>query len=161
MTTTTMNWTALIGFKLSWFALVLFQDMLLIPVLLFILWSLWRCSPAERVAWLVLAAVGITLDSLLQYSGVLSFTDSAWLPLWMLTLWLAFGLVVVQVFSAYLQNYWIAALIAAVSGPMAYIGGAALSGQMHVSTTIEAYVALALCWGCYGVLSGWSRKFYA
>jgi Protein of unknown function (DUF2878) len=161
MTTTTMNWTALIGFKLSWFALVLFQDMLLIPVLLFIFWSLWRCSQAERVAWFVLAGVGITLDSLLQYSGVLSFTNSIWLPLWMLTLWLAFGLVVVQVFSAYLQNYWIAALIAAVSGPMAYIGGAALSGQMHVSTNIEAYGVLALCWGGYGVLSGWSRKFYA
>ncbi|MBU0914352.1 MAG: DUF2878 domain-containing protein [Gammaproteobacteria bacterium] len=158
---TSMNWPALIGFKLSWFALVLFQNLLIIPVLLFVLWSLWRCSQAERVAWLGLAAVGIMLDSVLQYSGVLSFSASVWLPMWMLTLWLVFSLVVVQVFSVYLQNYWLAALIAAVSGPMAYLGGAALSGQMLVSGTIEAYLALALCWGCYGVLSGWSRKFYA
>jgi len=108
-----------------------------------------------------LAAVGITLDSVLQHSGVLSFTAAVWLPMWMLTLWLAFSLVVVQVFSHYLQNYWLAALIAAVSGPMAYLGGSALSGQMQISDTTEAYIALALCWGCYGVLSGWSRRFYA
>lgn len=161
MTITTMNWTALIGFKLSWFALVLFQNLLLVPVLLFVAWSLWRCRQRERLAWLALAVAGITLDSLLQYSGVLSFTGSAWLPLWMLTLWLAFSLVVVQVFSVYLQNYWLAALVAAVSGPMAYLGGAALSGQMQVSNTLQAYVVLAVCWSCYGVLSGWSRKFYA
>lgn len=158
---TAMNWTALIGFKISWFALVLFQNLLLIPVLLFLLWSLWRCSQPERLAWLTLALVGIAMDSLLQYSGVLSFTASVWLPLWMLVLWFVFSMVLVQVFSVYLQNYWLAALIAAVSGPMAYLGGAALSGQMQVSSTIQAYTMLALCWGCYGVLSGWSRRFYA
>ncbi|WP_288739779.1 DUF2878 domain-containing protein [uncultured Rheinheimera sp.] len=158
---TKMNWPVLIGFKLSWFALVLLQNMLLIPVVLFVFWALWRCNRAERLAWLALAAVGIALDSVLQYNGVLSFTSSEWLPLWMLALWLVFSLVVVQVFSAYLQNYWLAALIAAVSGPMAYLGGAALSGQMQVSNTTEAYIALALCWGCFGVLAGWSRRFYA
>jgi hypothetical protein len=158
---TRINWSVLIGFKLSWFALVLFQNLLLLPVLLFVLWSMWRSSGAERLACLALAAVGITLDSVLQYSGILSFTGSAWLPLWMLMLWLVFSLVLVRVFSVYLQNYWLAALIAAVSGPMAYLGGAALSGQMQISDTTESYLALALCWGCYGVLSGWSRKFYA
>ena len=156
-----MNWPVLIGFKLSWFALVLFQNLLLVPVLLFLLWGLWRCSQPERLAWLVLALVGIAMDSLLQYSGVLSFTASAWLPFWLLVLWLAFSLVVVKVFSVYLKNYWLAALVAAVSGPMAYLGGAALSGQMQVSSAIEAYIALAFCWACYGVLCGWSRKFYA
>ncbi len=156
-----INWPVLIGFKLSWFALVLLQNTLLVPVLLFVVWSVWRCHRAERVAWLALAALGIALDSVLQYNGVLSFTSSEWLPLWMLALWLGFSLVVVQVFSAYLQNYWLAALIAAVSGPMAYLGGAALSGQMQVSNTTEAYIALALCWGCFGVLAGWSRRFYA
>ncbi|MBU1619427.1 MAG: DUF2878 domain-containing protein [Gammaproteobacteria bacterium] len=156
-----INWPALIGFKLSWFALVLFQNLLVIPVLLFVLWSLWRCSQSERLIWLALAAVGISLDSVLQYSGVLSFSGATWLPLWMLVLWLVFSLVVVQVFSVYLQKYWLAALIAAVSGPMAYLGGAALSGQMQVSQTTEAYIVLALCWACFGVLSGWSRKFYA
>ncbi len=158
---TRINWLVLIGFKLSWFALVLFQNLMLIPVLLFVLWSVYQCSRTERLAWLALASVGITLDSVLQYSGVLSFTSSVWLPLWMLALWLVFSLVLVRVFSVYLQNYWLAALIAAVSGPMAYLGGAALSGQMQISNSIEAYLALALCWGCYGVLSGWSRRFYA
>lgn len=158
---TAINWPVLIGFKLSWFALVLFQNLLVIPVLLFVFWSLWRCNPSERLIWLALAALGIALDSALQYSGVLSFNGAAWLPLWMLVLWLVFSLVVVQVFSVYLQKYWLAALIAAVSGPMAYLGGAALSGQMRVSHTTEAYIALALCWACFGVLSGWSRRFYA
>lgn len=158
---TTINWPVLIGFKLSWFALVIFQNLLLIPVLLFVFWALWHCSQAERFAWLALAALGIAQDSVLQFSGILSFTDSGWLPLWMLTLWLVFSLVVVRVFSIYLQKYWLAALIAAVSGPMAYLGGAALSGQMQVSSDTEAYVALAVCWGCFGVLSGWSRRFYA
>jgi len=158
---TAMNWPVLIGFKLSWFALVLFQNLLVIPVLLFLFWSLWRCSKSERLTWLALAALGISLDSVLQYSGVLSFNGAVWLPLWMLVLWLVFSLVVVQVFSVYLQKYWLAALIAAVSGPMAYLGGAALSGQMQISHTTEAYIALMLCWACFGVLSGWSRRFYA
>jgi Protein of unknown function (DUF2878) len=156
-----MNWPVLIGFKLSWFALVLYQNLLLVPVLLFLAWSLWRSAPAERVAWLMLAVAGISMDSLLLYSGVLSFTGSGWLPLWMLALWLVFSLVLVQVFSHYLKNYWFAALSAAVSGPLAYLGGAALSGQMQVSHTTEAYVALALSWAFYGMLSGWSREFYA
>lgn len=158
---TSFNWPVLIGFKLSWFALVLFQNLLLLPVLLFVLWSVWRCNRAERLAWLVLATAGIVMDSVLQYSGVLNFNAGLWLPLWMLASWLVFSLAVVQVFSVYLQNYWLAALSAAISGPMAYLGGAALSGQMQISQTTEAFAALALCWGCFGVLSGWSRKFYA
>lgn len=158
---TAINWPVLIGFKVSWFALVLLQNQLIVLVLVFLLWSLWRCSQAERLAWLLLAGVGIALDSLLQYAGVLSFTGSTWLPLWMLTLWLAFSLVVVKVFSVYLQNYWLAALIAAASGPMAYLGGSAVSGQMQITATTEAYIALVVAWACYGVLSGWSRRFYA
>ena len=81
-----INWPVLIGFKLSWFALVLLQNTLLVPVLLFVVWSVWRCHRAERVAWLALAALGIALDSVLQYSGVLSFSSSVWLPEWMLAL---------------------------------------------------------------------------
>jgi hypothetical protein len=156
-----MNWPVLIGFKLSWFALVLAQNLLIIPVLLFLAWSLWHSKQPERLAWLGLAVVGITMDTVLQYSGVLSFSGVVWLPLWMLALWLVFSLVLVKVFAVYLQNYWIAALSAAVSGPMAYIGGATLSGQMQVTSTTESYIALGLCWACFGVLAGWSRRFYA
>lgn len=156
-----MNWPVLIGFKLSWFALVLAQNLLVVPVLLFLFWSLWHSKASERLVWFGLAVAGISMDSLLQYSGVLSFSGFVWLPLWMLALWLVFSLVLVKVFALYLQNYWISALSAAISGPMAYVGGAALSGQMQVSNSSESYMALALCWACFGVLAGWSRRFYA
>lgn len=156
-----MNWTVLIGFKLSWFALVLWQNLLVPAVLAFVAWSLWRSAKEQRFGWLLLVVVGVVMDSLLQYYGVLSFKQHAWLPLWMVTLWAVFSLVVVKVFSVYLKNYAVAALISAVSGPMAYLGGAALSGQLQVNPAVEAYIVLALCWACFGVLSGWSRKFYA
>ena len=156
-----MNWPLLIGFKLSWFALVLFQDQLLVPVLLFIAWFLWRSSPAERWCWLMLALVGVSLDSLLLGATVISFKGMVWLPWWMVTLWLVFSLAVVKVFSVYLQNYMVAAVLAAIAGPLAYKAGAALSGQMQMNASIEAVALMMLCWAGLGVLFGWSRRFYA
>ena len=60
------NWRALIGFELCWFALVLWQQWALLPVLLYWLYGLWRLANAERVAVLLIVLAGVAVDALVE-----------------------------------------------------------------------------------------------
>lgn len=162
-TKTKIPWRALIGFELCWFLLVFFQQLVFWPVLAYLFYGLWRLtSNRARVAVLLTAALGIAIDSTLVATGVLSFAQLAWLPLWFLLLWGIFALALVEVMNRFLTKPWLAFLLAGVGGPLSYIGGAALSdGIMSFPAGLWSYAVLALIWGLLGVLFGYSRRWYA
>jgi hypothetical protein len=135
-----------IGFKLSWFGLILFPMLALWPVLVYWIWSLWRLSAKSKVAVLMITAMGGLMDIGLVQIDVFKFLGSNFLPLWMWMLWGCFALVLVQVLAAMLKHWWLAALLGAVSGPLAYWGGAALGGQLIYANTQEFLLTLAPCW---------------
>lgn len=160
---TKIPWRALIGFELCWFLLVFFQQLVFWPVLAYLLYGLWRLTSSRaRIAVLLTAALGIAIDSLLVMTGVLSFAQLAWLPLWFLLLWGIFSLALVEVMNRFLTKPGLAFLLAGVGGPLSYIGGAALSdGVMSFPAGLWSYAVLALIWGSLGVIFGYSRRWYA
>jgi len=160
---TKIPWRSLIGFELCWFLLVFFQQLLFWPVFLYLLYGLWQLpSRNAQIAVLLTAILGIAVDSIMVVTGVLSFAQMAWLPLWFLLLWAIFALALVEVMSKFLTHPGIAFVVAGVGGPLSYIGGAALSdGIMSFPAGIISYVILGLVWGGLGILFGYSRRWYA
>lgn len=135
-----------IAFKLCWFALICWQYLLIVPVVLYWCFAMFRLQHRARIAVVVLTLTGLALDSVLIASGWLTFTGSAFLPMWMVALWACFALMLVQVLADLLRNPWLAALFGAVGGPLAYWGGSILGGQMLYQPVLELSVLLGLCW---------------
>lgn len=135
------------GFKLCWFGLILLPAIAIWPVLLYWLWSVWQLAGKARAAVLAIAVIGALMDTLLLQTGVFSFAGTEYLPIWMLLLWGCFALVLVQVLAVWLKQWWLAALVGAVTGPLAYLGGAMLGGQLIYTDTTTLLLTLAPCWG--------------
>lgn len=138
------------GFKLCWFGLILIPQLAIWPALLYLLWSLWQLAAKARLAVVGISIAGISMDTLLLKNAVFSFVDSGYvspfLPPWLLLLWGCFALVLVQVLASWLRHWWLAALVGAVTGPLAYWGGAALGGQLLFFDTTTFLLTLAPCW---------------
>lgn len=153
-----MNWRAVIGFELGWLALVYFQHLAMLPVAIYLLWAWWRLPKPRQILVLQLALLGIAIDSVLVFSGVLQFTSTIWLPAWFLLLWCLFALAVVEVFAALLKPLWLAPILGAVGGPLSYLGGAVLSGgQLLMPLGWVSWASLVLIWAglaaYYGLLN--------
>lgn len=157
-----LNWRAIIGFELCWFLLVYFQQLAFWPVLAYLLYGLWRLVGARRrLAVVMIALLGVAIDSALIQLDILSFALRDSLPLWFWLLWGIFALAVVELLADFLQKPWLAFVLGATGGPLSYIGGAALSGGvLSFPAGYLSYGVLALVWGVLAVLYGQSRRFY-
>ncbi|OCW96103.1 hypothetical protein A9165_13275 [Alishewanella sp. HH-ZS] len=157
-----LNWRAIIGFELCWFLLVYFQQLAFWPVLAYLLYGSWRLvGTRRRLAVLIIALLGIAIDSALIQLDILSFSLRDSLPLWFWLLWGVFALAVVELLADFLQKPWLAFVLGATGGPLSYIGGAALSGGvLSFPAGYVSYGVLALIWGGLAVLYGQSRRFY-
>ncbi|MDX5406734.1 MAG: DUF2878 domain-containing protein [Chromatiaceae bacterium] len=155
------HWRALIGFELCWFALVFWQNLAMLPVLLYWLYGFWRLNRHERVAVLLIMLFGVALDSALIAAGVLSFTTSQMLPLWFVLLWGVFALAAVEFMAKLLTKTWLAALLGASGGPLSYWGGAALSGGvLQFPSPLYSVIVLIIAWALLAIALGQSRRFY-
>lgn len=128
-----------IGFQIGWFACVLgaaYGFLWLGPavVALLALLNLYERHPSQRLSEVRLLGLacllGLLLDSLLAAAGVFTFLDRQlppWLSRpWMVALWANFALTL-RSSMAWLQGrYPLAALLGAISGPLAYWAGARL-----------------------------------
>jgi hypothetical protein len=155
------HWRALIGFELCWFALVFWQSLAMLPVLLYWLYGFWRLNRHERVAVLLIMLVGVALDSALIAANVLSFSGSQSLPLWFVLLWGIFALAAVEFMAKLLTKPWLAALLGASGGPLSYWGGAALSGGvLQFPSPLYSVIVLIIAWALFAIALGQSRRFY-
>lgn len=109
-----------------------------------------QASP-RRALDLRLAAValgcGLLLDGSLAAQGVVGYAAHApgWpAPAWILGLWLAFALTLTHSLRAVAQRPWLAALLGAIGGPLAYLGAA--RGFDAVALAPTALPGLALGW---------------
>ena len=158
---TAFNWRALIGFELSWFALVYWQQLTAIPVLLYWCYGMWRLSAPGRVAVLITLGVGVVIDSMLVQFNVLQFASGSLLPLWFVLLWAIFALAAVEFMAKVLTKPWLAALLGASGGPLSYWGGAALSGgAMQFPQPLFSAAVLIAVWAVIAIALGQSRRWY-
>ncbi|WP_445766334.1 DUF2878 domain-containing protein [Rheinheimera sp.] len=158
---TAFNWRALIGFELCWLGLVYWQQLAVIPVLLYWCYGIWRLSKAGRIVVVLTLIAGVAIDSLLVQVNVLQFSSGNLLPLWFVLLWAVFALAAVEFMAKVLTKPWLAAILGASGGPLSYWGGAALSGgAMQFPLQLWSAVILVVVWALIAIALGQSRRWY-
>lgn len=141
---------ALIAFHVGWFACVFAGAweapalaLLVVPVI----GLRMVMSPAPRREIMLVAAVtgiGLVMDGALTRLGVLSFGADARAvpPVWFVAFWPNFATILVEPLRFLRGRRIVGALLGAISGPLAYLGGAKL-GALEV----DAIWPIAAEWG--------------
>ena len=145
------------GFHLAWIACVglaargrpeLGCLVMLLFCAAFLACSRTRRSDLERAFGA--AAIGYLGDSALVWAELVSFPEATRLggpsPLWMVSLWLGFGLIVRDGFSWLSGRPARAALLGALAAPLSYLGGARLGAMTIPSSGTAATLAIAGEW---------------
>lgn len=105
---------------------------------------------ARQEAWLLVIAVmlGFAWDSLIAAAGLIAFKGAltqAFAPHWMAALWLLFATTLNVSLRWLRQRPWLAALLGAVGGPLAYHAGAQL-GALSFPDLAAGLAAQAVGW---------------
>ncbi len=110
-----------------------------------------RASQPRDELILILAAllIGAAWDSLLVWSGLLSYANGVFhsdlAPHWIVAMWALFA-TTLNISLRWLKGRWVLAVIfGAVGGPLAYYAGYRL-GAVEMVNTVEALLALAVGW---------------
>ncbi|MEJ1227010.1 MULTISPECIES: DUF2878 domain-containing protein [Pseudomonas] len=131
-------WICVLGAQRPWL-------LLLVPLGLAV--HLWLCPDlaAEAKALLRVALAGCVLDSVLGALGVFSF-DARPLPLWLGLLWLVLASGLRHSLAWAGRPIWRGALLGALGGPLAYLGGARLANVGLPLGTVETALLLSVVW---------------
>jgi hypothetical protein len=112
-----------------------------------------RPPRAQTIVYLaMIALVGFLVDTALLQAGLLLRADGVRIaPLWLTALWPNFGLATRREGSLWsLRNrLWLAALLGAICGPVAYRGGARLANTGATAIQLQgtpALVAIGIAW---------------
>lgn len=112
----------------------------------------YRLQPALSLRLGILAlCLGWIVDGLLGLSGLAIFRagplDGRLPPPWMLTLWALYALAFLACLGWALKFRWLPPLLAALSAPGAYLGGAALGALVLPADRFLTIVAIAVGYG--------------
>lgn len=95
------------------------------------------------------AVIGLAWESLLVWSGLLSYPASGELaplaPYWIVAMWVLFATTINHGLRWAKRSWMIAAIAGLVGGPMAFYGGAAM-GAVEFSHTLWALAAIGAGW---------------
>ncbi|QIL20557.1 DUF2878 domain-containing protein [Thermomonas sp. HDW16] len=125
-------WSNLLGYQATWFAVVWSAGrgqawIGMCACLLFIAWQ-WHASDkraADMRVLLTAFACGLLLDGAMTGSGLLHYATpvpALPAPIWIVLLWGAFAMTLNHSMAWFSNRPWIAALFAAIGGPLAYLG---------------------------------------
>lgn len=119
----------------------------------------WSKRPGLEVRLLLSAVlIGLVADSLLVFTGLVSYPSGTWVdglaPYWILAMWAMFA-TTLNVSMKWLRNRTsLAIILGAVFGPLAYLAGEKLGGITFNETGV-ALAALALIWAISMPLLMW------
>lgn len=165
-----MFWRSLVGYQLVWFTAVIgaargraWPGVVATLVYAAIQLGVARRYKTDLSLMAVAIAMGLLFDSGLIHAGLASYAapwpSAGMAPAWILALWAAFSLTFTQSL-AYLQTrLWMAALLGAVGGPLAYLGAAR---GWHVVTFANPSWHTTLClsigWGLATPTLAWFAR---
>lgn len=146
-------------FQVGWFACVLSgaanQPIIgLLVAVLILAFHLWRAdAPQFELALLAIALlIGAIWDSWLVALSLLDYTSGTLLPntapYWIVVLWALFASTINVSMRWLKAKYWTAALLGAIAGPLAYVGGERL-GALQFIDLEWGLMALALGWALF------------
>ena len=103
-------------------------------------------TAAEVRVLLAAIAIGWTADSMLTLAGLISFAENAQLggpsPLWTVALWACFAATLRHSLGWLRARWLLAAVLGAVGGPLAYLGGESLGAISLVGDFSVAAVSV-------------------
>lgn len=145
-----------VAFQLGWFACVLSaannQPLLGIGSALLLLGLHFSLSSQVRRDLVLVAAIaliGSSWDSLLTWQQLMLFSSGQYhhnlAPAWISAMWLMFATTINSSLRWLYQRYWLAALLGAIAGPLAYQAGAAL-GAVNLPQPMLTMVLMSIGW---------------
>ena len=151
----------LVIFQVAWFGCVLatrspFPHLLPILVLLLVLVRVLLTRGLAQALPFTLACLilGIVGDATLVHLGLLSFESYPSLfgtPLWMVALWLNFGLMLRPLFTWFLDHCWRSLIGFSAGGVVAYYSGQKL-GVLILSVDLQSHLGVAVEWAIVGLI---------
>ena len=145
-------WASLIGYQLVWFAAVIGAGHGsawpgIVGMLLYAACQLAAARHYKADLSLMATAIvlGLVVDGGLIRSGLASYAapwpSAMWAPAWILALWATFALTLTQSLRWLQTRLWVAAMLGAIGGPLAYLG--ASRGWQVVSFADPAWRGLS------------------
>ena len=152
-------WANLFGYQLVWFAAVIGAGRGspwpgVVAALLFVVAQGWASPRRGADARLVAVALvlAVATDGAIAHAGWLQYAAAApaiaHAPLWIVALWAAFAMTINHSLAFLQHRPWLACLLGASGGPLAYWGAA--RGWQAVTFATPAWqglAALAVAWG--------------
>lgn len=146
-------------FQLGWFACVLssaaHQPWLGALVAVAVLaWHLARANAPRLELYLLLVAmfIGAVWDSVLVWGALLDYSSGVLLPntapYWIVIMWALFASTLNLSLGWLKKRYFVAVVLGAVAGPLAYYAGANFGALSFVNQT-NALIALAIGWAIF------------
>ncbi len=141
-------WFNALWFQTTWFCLVLGRESLL-PVsgaLLLLHLALVRDTWTELLRLSSIAAIGISADALLSYSGLFSFPGGVLVPLWLCCLWFTFATTLTRSLAWLGRHPLLTAIVGAVALPLNYWAGQRLGAVDFPQPLVLTLGTMALLW---------------
>lgn len=125
------------------------------PAVMMAFWP--SCRSRVRYMMLSSAVVGFIVDSFMTASG--SMTPARFwmpfpiIPLWLMALWLAFGVFIATGLDRLYGRFWVAAIAGALGGPLAYYGGTRFGALQLGQPLLLVWLKLSVVWaGAFSLL---------
>ena len=145
-----------IWFKVTWIACVQMGNtaaLALLPLTVLLHIGFIRLDRIELLFVFYVVFAGFVFDILLAYFGLVVFPGGSLVPpLWLVTIWLAFGTLIVVSLPYLARNLKLFSLLSAAMGMTSYWAGTTLSDAGLGYAASVSLPLLALAWGVMGLL---------
>lgn len=144
--------------QLVWFAGVLGGN---VPALLACLLALgnhwwWEKRPSAWLALFAVALLGSLADAMVSLAGAATFAGAPQpIPLWLITIWIAFGSTLDQSLGWLKGRYLLAMVLGAIFGPLNYWTGVKMGAATIAWQEIDYLVLMGFIWACLMPLCAW------
>jgi hypothetical protein len=100
---------------------------------------------------------GFALDTLWIRTGVLDYAGASVAPAWIVLLWVGVGFTLNHSLAVFCARPWLGGLLAGLSAPLSYLGGARLGAVAVPDPWLLGFVALAW-WGVFTAAFAVARR---
>ena len=140
----------MIGFNVAWFGLILLGNTF-IPVAVFMLlahFTWFSIHKWERKFVALVALIGISVDSLLQFSNVFIFDQQQFIPAWLMMIWVCFAATICHSL-AFLSAYKpLQLLLGFFIAPLSYRSGEMFGAVQFGESYLTTHLLLGSIWAC-------------
>ena len=139
--------TNIIGFNISWFGLVYFGNSFIpIALALLIIHLVFLVKHSNELMFIMMVAIiGIVVDSLLHYSNIFVFANHNGIPLWLIMLWGCFGATLCHSLRFLSVSKWLQ-VAAGLVAPLSYIAGNKMGAVDFGQPILTTYIILGCIW---------------